>query len=152
MLSALMLSIALNSGCSSSKPVTGIKPEMLGTWRFSEQVSRDLLLEGQFTVERDTVEIEARPGPCRYERDRSNALSIAYSCGPDVLFSFDRADPVRRAHFSALVHLVETRSVCQRSVVNKTGQTVCAEYGREVVYRDARRAGLLRVQRTDAER
>ena len=152
MLSAILLSVTLASACSSSKPVTGVKPQMLGTWRFSERVSQDLLLEGHFTVEPDTVDIDATPGPCRYERDRSNALSIAYSCGGDVMFAFDRADPVRRATYSALIHLAETRSVCQRYVTNKNGQTVCAEYGKEVVYRDVHRSGLLRVERMEAER
>jgi len=152
MLSIVIVSAVLLSACTSNKPAAGVRPEMmLGTWRFSEQVSPDLALEGQFTVEQDTVDVDLRTAPCRYERDRSNMLAITYSCGPEVSFSFDRSDPVRRARYTALVHLVERRTVCRRYATDSAGRTVCVETGQETAFRDARRSGILRVERVVAE-
>ncbi|CAN5899338.1 hypothetical protein BH11GEM1_BH11GEM1_23460 [soil metagenome] len=151
-LSSVIVAVALVAACTSNKPATSARPErMLGTWRFFEQVSQDLVLEGQFTVEQDTIDVDIRPGPCRYERDRSNMLAITYSCGPEVSFSFDRSDPVRRARYSALVHLTEQRTVCRRYAADSAGRRVCVETGQETVFRDARRSGILRVERVVGE-
>ena len=147
MLSTVMLSATLLAACAPSKPSTGVRPEMLGTYRFSEQVSQDVRLEGQFVVGQDTVAVDAMPGPCRYEQDKSNRLAITYSCGSDLLFIFDRADPVRKARYAATLHLMESRSVCARYTKNNAGQTVCAEYRKETYFRDAHRSGTLRVER-----
>lgn len=152
MLSIVIVAVALVSACTSNKPATSARPEvMLGTWRFFEQVSQDLAIQGQFTVEQDTIDVDIRPGPCRYERDRSNMLAITYSCGPELSISFDRTDPVHRARYSALVHLTEQRTVCRRFATNATGGRVCVETGQETVFRDARRSGTLRVERVVGE-
>ena len=143
-----MLSAVVVSACVSHASTRTMRPELLGTYRFDEQVSPDVRLEGQFVVGQDSVAIDATPGPCRYEQNMSNALTIYYRCA-DVTFAFDRADPVRRARYTAVVHLRETRSVCVRYARTSTGQTICAASRYETVYRDTRRSGVLRVGRVD---
>ncbi|MDQ2665559.1 MAG: hypothetical protein M3Z05_06075 [Gemmatimonadota bacterium] len=138
--------LALVVGCASNGNKVGMRPEQLGAYRFTEHVGEDMELEGIFVIESDTVSIEATPGLCRYDRDRSNALAISYICG-DVFYTFDRTDPLRTARYSAVVHLRELVSTCVRYAVTSTGRQVCAETRKETVFRDARRSGLLRPQR-----
>jgi hypothetical protein len=145
---ALLLSATIASACAGAKPSMGIRPELLGTYRFDEQLSPDDRLRGTFVVGQDSVAIDAEPGPCRYERDRSNLLSITYTCG-GVAYSFDRTDPVRKASYSAILHLKETRQVCVRYTTNNQGRQVCAQMANETYYRDTRRSGLLRVERVE---
>ncbi len=139
-------SLAILAGCASNASKVGRRSELVGAYRFTERVSTDLELEGIFVVETDTVSLEANPGPCRYERERSNVLAISYSCG-DVSYAFDRSDPVHTARYSAIVHLRETRTICIRYTVTSTGRQVCAESRNETVFRDVRRSGVLRPQR-----
>ncbi|MEP6989898.1 MAG: hypothetical protein ABJA80_03135 [bacterium] len=146
---ALVASLLLASACAANKPPKGIRPELLGTYRFEEQVAPDVRIAGTFTVTQDTVDIEAQPGPCRYEQDRSNSLRIVYACGPELTFTFDRTDPVRRATYTTVVHVTEQVSVCLRYTKAASGQMVCAEYGKETRFRDVRRSGLLRPERVD---
>ena len=143
---AVILMAALCTACGARKGRTVLRPEDMGTYRFAEQLSPDDRIRGHFVVAQDTVAIEATPGPCRYEPDKSTALVIAYICG-DVLFTFDRASPVRKARYSVTLHLRELRTVCARYGKNRSGQTVCEAYTREPVFRDVRRSGLLRVER-----
>lgn len=138
--------LALVVGCASNGNKVGLRPEQMGAYRFTERVGEDVELAGIFVVESDTVSIEATPGPCRYDRDRSSALAISYSCG-DVFYTFDRTDPLRTARYSTVVHLAERKSVCVRYTVTSTGRQVCAESRNETVFRDVRRSGLLRPQR-----
>lgn len=145
---AVILTAALCAACGARKGRTALDPEVLGTYRFAEQLSPDDRIQGHFVVAQDTVAIEATPGPCRYEPDKSMALVIAYTCG-DVLFTFDRASPVRKARYTVTLHLRELRTVCARYGKNRSGQTVCEAYTREPVFRDVRRSGLLRVERVD---
>lgn len=148
-LTALLLFIAFVAACSSSKPKTGIRPEQYGTYRFEEQLTPDDKIEGHFVVGEDSVDVDAYPGPCRYERERSNVLTIVYRCG-DVTYAFDRTDPVRKASYSTVVHVKATRQVCIRYTTNNAGQQVCAQMSTETYYRDSRRSGLLRVERMES--
>ena len=147
-LPVLMVSLALASACAASRPKQGINPDMIGTYRFEEQLTPDAKIEGTFVVGQDSVAIDAYPGPCRYERDRSNVLAIAYTCG-GVSFAFDRADPVHKASYSAVVQVKASRQVCLRYTTNKDGKQVCAQMSTETFYRDVRRSGALRPLRID---
>jgi hypothetical protein len=148
-LSALLLSVAIVSACSASKPKQGIRPELFGTYRFEEQLTPDDKIEGTFVVENDSVSVDAYPGPCRYDRDRASLLTISYRCG-DVQFTFDRTDPVRKATYTAVVHVKDSRQVCVRYTTTSTGKQVCAQTSTETVYRDARRSGVLRPERVES--
>ncbi|CAN5386729.1 hypothetical protein BH09GEM1_BH09GEM1_06390 [soil metagenome] len=137
-------------GCASGGKPQALRAAQLGAYRFTERVADDVTLEGIFVIEPDTVSIEATPGPCRYESERSNSLGYSYTCG-DVHYAFERSDPLRTASYSVVVHLRETKSVCVRYTVTSTGRQVCAESRNETVFRDVRRSGLLRPQRVDPE-
>src|SRR4051812_26119263 len=77
----VLLAFAFAAGCASNGKKVGIRPESIGAYRFTEHAGEDMDLEGIFLVEADSVSIEATPGPCRYERDRSNLLALTYTCG-----------------------------------------------------------------------
>jgi hypothetical protein len=141
-----VLCVGLVFGCASNGKRVGVRPEQLGAYRFTERVTEGVELEGIFVIEADTVSMDARPGPCRYERERSNALAISYTCG-DVTYAFDRSDPLRSARYTTVARVQETKSVCVRFTVSSTGRQVCAESRPEVSYRDVRRSGLLRPER-----
>lgn len=141
-----LLALVFLAGCASNSKKTGIRSQYVGAYRFTERTGDDAELNGTFVVETDTVSIEATPGPCRYEKERSNALAFVYTCG-DVTYVFDRTDPVRRASYSTMVRIQKTRSVCVRYTVTPQGQSVCAQYRSEVYYVDARRSGSLNPQR-----
>ena len=149
--SALLLSVALATACAASKPRAGINPDLFGSYRFEEQLSPDSRIEGTFVVGQDSVAIDAYPGPCRYERDRSNVFAIVYTCG-GVAFAFDRADPVHKASYSAIVQVKASRQVCLRYTTNKDGKQVCAQMSTETYYRDVRRSGALTPFRMDEVR
>lgn len=121
----------------------------VGVYRFEEQVSPELYLEGRFLVQTDTIEAELKTGPCRIEIMQTRTDVLTYNCGGDVWLRFDRLHPVLRATYTAQVMVTETRSVCARYVTNTAGQTVCAEYKRESYQRLATRSGRLRPQRLE---
>ena len=142
----VVATLALGAACASNAPKVGVRPESIGAYRFTEHAGEDMDLDGIFVIEPDTISIEATPGPCRYDREASNLLTMTYRCG-DVTYTFDRTDPVRKVTYYATVRMQKTRSVCARYVVNSQGRSVCAEYRNEVYYVDGRRSGLLRPQR-----
>ncbi len=150
-ISVLMLSLALATACAASRPRAGISPDLFGSYRFDEQLSPDAKIEGTFVVGQDSVAIDAYPGPCRYERDRSNVFAIVYTCG-GVSFAFDRTDPVHKASYSAIVQVKGSRQVCLRYTTNKDGKQVCAQTSTETYYRDVRRSGALTPFRIDEVR
>jgi hypothetical protein len=140
------LTLAFAAGCASNTKKIAMRPESIGAYRFTEHASEDIELNGIFVVEADSVSIDATPGPCRYERDRSNLLTITYTCA-DITYVFDRYEPVRKATYAVTVRQQKTRSVCARYAVNSQGRSVCVEYRNEVYFVDVRRGGLLRPQR-----
>ena len=141
----VVLTLALASACAANGGKLGVRPESLGAYRFSERISDDVYVDGTFVVESDTVSIDANPGPCRYDRERSTVLVISYTCG-DVSFVFDRHDPARNPRYATTVQVIETRSVCIRYTLDNNGRTVCAGYRTEKIPRDVRRSGVLRTQ------
>src|SRR5215467_4276468 len=81
----------------------------VGVYRFSDRISTDTAttetidLEGQFVVLGDTITVEARPGPCRYDTRTTLGGPILYQCGQNLTLSFDRHQPIARATYRALV-------------------------------------------------
>ena len=144
------LTLAFAASCASNGKKIGIRPEAVGAYRFSERVNDDVYVDGTFVVESDTVSIEANPGPCRYDGERSNVLVISYTCG-DVSYVFDRHDPARNPRYATTVQVMETRTVCVGYTVDSSGRTVCARYQTEKIPRDVRRSGVLRTQRIPSD-
>ena len=68
----VVLTFTFAAACASNSAKVGVRPESIGGYRFTEHAGEDMDLDGFFVVEPDTISMEATPGPCRYERDRSN--------------------------------------------------------------------------------
>ena len=135
------------AGCGATRKSVAVPPEQFGIYKFVERLNPGYTLEGEFLVQGDTVTVDALPGPCRYEQDRSSAMVIAYRCGTIMLF-FDRADPVRKSRFSAIVRMTESRTRCIRTTVSN-GVQVCAQSIVESSTRDATKTGTLRAERVE---
>lgn len=136
------------AACGAARKTVAVPPEQFGIYRFTERLNPGYTLEGEFLVQGDTVTVDAAPGPCRYEPNRTNGMAIVYTCGGSVTLSFDRADPIRKARYSAVVRMRESRTRCMRTTV-ANGQTVCAESIVETSDRDALKSGTLRVERVE---
>jgi hypothetical protein len=139
-------------GCASAgRPARASSLEDdLGSYQFEERVPSSergaaIVLEGVFTVRRDTIVVEATPGPCRYDRTSTRAGALVYQCA-DVTLRFHRDDPIGRSTYSVLVTEVERRTVCERYVMN-AGRRVCAESRVEIVERRVPKSGRLNARR-----
>lgn len=140
----LVFSLALLTACAATSPRQPIRSAMIGTYRFDQRVSEDTQIVGKFTVEADTVLMDADSGPCRQQ---STSSYFSYTCGTDVIYRFDRSNPVGFASYIVTVQVKKTRKWCRNFTVSSTGQTVCAEFGNEVYYQNERRSGALRATR-----
>lgn len=150
---AILLLGAVEVACggahrSDSGSIAGGFARYAGIYRFEEQVSPDLYLDGRFMVAADTIEVELKSAPCRPEPNTS-VQTLVYSCGNEVWIRFDRLQPIIRATYAAQVMVTETRTVCARYVTNKAGQQVCAETKRESFQRVSTKTGRLRPQRLE---
>jgi hypothetical protein len=103
-------------------------------------------LDGEITVERDTILVEATPGPCHYDVLRSRSTTVVYRCA-DVFLAFDRYDPIDRATYSLVTTVNVPVRTCARYTTTTDGRRVCAQMRTETVPREVRRSGRLRPQR-----
>jgi hypothetical protein len=141
---ALMLLAACGAKPSSTVPA----PIFDGIYRFSERPQQlTQPIEGTITILRDTIMVDAQPGPCRYEDRLSwGGTSIVYRCA-EMTLSFDRSNPLRNARFRTTVTVDERRTVCVRYEVNRQGQRVCAQQETQIVQREVPISGMLRPTR-----
>jgi hypothetical protein len=142
--------IGICDACASSSPRGPTVPAShLGLFRFLEHIpgtSPGVTLEGDVTVERDTILVEATFGLCRHDELRSRATTVVYNCA-DVFLAFDRDNPVDRATYSLVATVNVPVRTCARYTTTTDGRRVCAQMGTEMVPRDVRRSGRLRLQR-----
>jgi hypothetical protein len=134
--------------CGPSSP-RGAPAPVLGTFEFRETVpetSPGVMLEGEFTVDGDTIMMETTGGLCRYDHQNSQALSIVYRCG-DVRFNFDRRDPLNRTTYSLTTTVSVPVRTCARYETRSNGQRFCAETRTELQDRRVQRSGRLRPKR-----
>jgi hypothetical protein len=103
-------------------------------------------LEGEVTVERDTILVEAIPGPCHYDQLRSRARTVVYQCA-EVFLAFDRDNPIDRARYALVTTAEVPIRTCARYTTTADGRRVCAQTRIEVVRRDVHRSGRLRPHR-----
>lgn len=143
---ALALLGAFSALACSARPGSPIHTgfaKYVGAYRFEEQVSPGVHLDGRFMVQADTIEVELKTADCRSETSVS-PQRLTYSCGPEVRISFERFNPIQRAFYAANVLITETRRVCARYVKDNHGERVCAEYRSESYQRAVTRSGRLR--------
>jgi hypothetical protein len=88
-------------------------------------------MEGQFTVESDTIRVEITNGVCLPAIPPSTQY-FNFRCG-QALISFDRRNPLQRAYYTMEGTAMVLRRVCVRYVTQPNGTQVCAQYGQERV-------------------
>ena len=152
---AIVLSLlgAVMACASSGVPREWSMADDVGSYRFEERVStgdglQSMVLEGVFTVRRDTVVVDATPGPCRYDRRSTRGGAFVYNCA-DVTLRFDRDDPVRRSTYTVTVTVRTQRTVCVRYATSATGQRFCAQTRVEESESSAPRSGPLNPRRVE---
>ena len=129
-----------------------IAGDRLGPYQFTEHVAaggsagETIDIEGQVEVLRDSVLVDARPGPCRLDTPTVSQRPLVYQCGT-VTLSFDRRDPIMRSTYSVTLTQNGTQQVCARYTVSSTGRSVCAEYRTETIPTSVRRTGTLHLTR-----
>ncbi len=143
--------IGISAGCVSSSPRGPAVPaSRVGVFRYFERVpdtSPEVALEGEITVERDTILVEAMPGPCHYDNLRSRGTTVAYKCGADIFLYFDRHNPIDRATYSLVATVRVPITACVRYTTTTDGRRVCTQTRTVMEPRDVRRSGRLRPQR-----
>jgi hypothetical protein len=143
--------IAISGGCLPSSPRGSAVPaSRVGVFRFLERVpdaSPPVTLEGEITVEPDTILLDAAPGPCHYDEVRSRSTTVVYRCGVDILLYFDRDNPIDRARYSLVTTVQVAVRTCARYTMTTDGRRICAQTRTEMVPRQVQRSGRLRPQR-----
>jgi len=143
------IACALLGACSAKQSEAPEPAAILdGIYQFSES-PRPLPqpIEGTMTILRDTIFVDAQPGPCRYEDKLSwGSSSLVYRCA-EMTISFDRANPLRNSKFRTTVRIDERKSVCVRYQTNAAGQQVCAQQEIQMVPRDVQVNGILHPKR-----
>jgi hypothetical protein len=120
-----------------------------GRYTFDEKpVGTPRTLEGTFVVLRDTILVDATPGPCRYDTHSTAGGPITYQCA-DVSLSFDRRDPVMKATYAFITTEPKPKVVCTRFTIGPNGAQQCAESRTEFVDQTVRHTGTLRAHRMD---
>jgi len=150
--------VAMAGGCllgaCSSKGSQAPAPAVLldGIYRFSEaQRPMTTPIEGTMTILRDTVMVEAQPGPCRYDDRMSwGKTALVYQCA-EMTLMFDRVDPVRNSKFDTKVSVDEKKNVCTQYTTTATGQRICVQSETQMVSRDVDVSGFLHPKRIAKE-
>jgi hypothetical protein len=148
-LAALAL-LATFAACTS-KPASAPRPLPIveGTYQFSERPARLAeAIEGTVTVAGDTLLVEARPGPCRYDEQASWGKNhpFTFQCA-EVTLTFDRMHPVDRASYRTTTLVNERQTVCVRYDTNTAGQRVCVQQETQTIPRQISVSGSLRLTR-----
>ena len=146
----ILIACGLLAACGGTKGSSAPEPAPIldGIYHFSERPQPlTQSIEGTMMILRDTVMIDAQPGPCRYEDRLSwGTSSIVYKCA-EMLVYVDRANPVRNSKFRTTVMVDEKKTVCVRYEVNARGQRVCVQQETQIVQRAVPVSGVLRPTR-----
>lgn len=140
------------AACHHASPGPTTSADRQGVYQFSEHVTANgaagesIDIEGQATVLADSVMVDARPGPCRFDPTVTSPGPFVYDCG-NVRLTFDRRDPVQRSSYTATLAQNESRQVCARYATEVGGRSTCVEWRTETTQRLAKRSGSLRLLR-----
>ena len=125
-------------------------PNRDGRYTFQERPTNSpRTLEGTFIVLRDTILVDATPGPCRYDPGATPGGPIVYKCA-DVSFSFDRRDPVMTATYHFITTESKPKVVCTRYTIGPNGAQQCAESSTQFVDETVSHSGTLRAHRVES--
>lgn len=131
----LLASLALTAACNSAVPILRPIPDnQHGRYRFSDRISAaspTIIVEGEFTIEADTIKVGVSTGVCQPVIPPSTQ-SFRFRCG-EMTLSFDRRNPLQRSSYAVQGTAMVQQRVCVRFVPNSSGQQVCVQYGTETV-------------------
>ena len=124
-------------------------PIVEGVYQFVERPSQlDQPIEGTITFAGDTVLVDARPGPCRYDEQASWGKNhpFTYRCA-EITLTFDRYSPLSRSSYRTTAIVYDRRTVCVQYATNAAGKQVCVRSETESVPRQVPVSGNLRLVR-----
>lgn len=120
-------------------------PLVDGVYQFVERPAQlDQSIEGTVTIVGDTLIVDARPGPCRYDEQASWGKNhpFTYRCA-DITLTFDRYTPISRASYRTTTTVNERRTVCVEYARSSTGQQVCVKQETQTIPRQVSISGSL---------
>lgn len=130
-----MTLLVATAACGGSAPVQQPIPvDTYGSYRFLHRVEGadpPITVEGEFTIEADSIRVGLASGYCRPLQPAS-VRSTSFNCGP-VSLTFDRERPLLRSHFSVQGTAYVFQRVCRRYGTSPTGARICLEYGQDRV-------------------
>lgn len=143
---AVLVALAAIGACGK-KGTTAPQPgaNVDGVYQFTERPAQlDQPIEGTLTISGDTIIVDARPGPCRYDEQASWGKNhpFTYRCA-DITVTVDRYNPIGRALYRTTTTVNDRRTVCVRYEVNSAGQRVCAQQETQVIPREVSLSGNL---------
>ena len=146
----MLAACASHRGSAGALAATGPGASPDGRYTFEERpTGTPRVLEGTFIVLRDTILVDATPGPCRYNPRTTPGGPIMYQCA-DVSLSFDRRDPVMKATYTFSTTEAKPKVVCTRFTIGPNGARECAESSTQFVDQTVSHSGTLRAHRVDA--
>ena len=151
-ISIAMLTLAAcanHRGSAGSVAATAPTVNRDGRYAFEERpAGTSRTVEGTFIVLRDTILVDATPGPCQYDARTTPGGPILYKCA-DISLSFDRRDPVMKARYDYATTESKPKVVCVRYTVGPGGTQTCAETRTDFVAQTVEHSGALRPHRVD---
>ena len=152
-LAVVMFASAFGAGACAKRGATAPAPLPIveGVYQFAERPSQlDEPIEGTFTIAGDTLLLDARPGPCRYDEQASWGKNhpFTYHCA-DVTLTFDRYSPLSRSNYRTTTTVYDRRTVCVQYATNSAGQRVCVQQETQTVPRRVNVSGALHPTRVE---
>lgn len=132
-------------GATAPRPL----PIMDGVYEFTERPAQlDQAIQGTVTVLRDTVLVDAQPGPCRYDEQASWGKNhpFTYRCA-NVILTFGRYNPISGASYRTTTTVNDHRTVCVQYATNASGQRVCVQQQTQTIPRQVTVSGSLHPNR-----
>lgn len=148
--SAVLATLFAAAACGSKgTPAPKPLPIVEGVYEFSERPTQmDEAIEGRVTILGDTLLVDARPGPCRYDEQASWGKNhpFTYQCA-DITLTFDRYYPIDRASYRTTTIVNERHTVCVQYTTNAAGQQLCTRTETQTVPRRVSLSGSLHPRR-----
>lgn len=143
---AAMTLLLATAACGGSAPVQQPIPvDTYGSYRFLQRVEGadpPITVEGEFTIEADSIRVGLAGGYCRPLQPAS-VRNTSFQCGP-VSLTFDREQPLLRSWFSVQGTAYVFERVCRRYGTSPSGARICLEYGQDRVQVTRQFGGTIR--------
>ena len=132
---AAMTLLVATAACGGSAPVQQPIPvDTYGSYRFLHRVEGadpPIVVEGEFTIEADSIRVGLADGYCRRLQPAS-VRNTAFNCGRVSLY-FSREQPLLRSYYGVQGTAYVFERVCRRYGTSPSGARICLEYGQDRV-------------------